>query len=80
MVIRPSIESSGIENIIVSVKIKGPTCKVVVKDDGVGFDSKKKENKKGLGMKNIESRVEILQGKYKIETAVNEGFKITINL
>ena len=78
--INNSVRHGKAKNSSFSFTSNNDKLKFVYKDDGVGFDSKKKENKKGLGMKNIESRVEILQGKYKIETAVNEGFKITINL
>ncbi|TXD46301.1 sensor histidine kinase [Polaribacter sp. IC073] len=47
-------------------------------DDGIGFNSKDVNHKKGLGMKNIESRVALLQGSFTIKTAENKGFKISI--
>ncbi|MEW5675193.1 histidine kinase [Flavobacterium enshiense] len=47
-------------------------------DDGVGFDLKKQEYKKGLGMKNIESRVAILNGKLEIESSVKNGISVLI--
>ena len=49
-------------------------------DNGIGFDQKHKEHQKGLGMKNIESRVSLLNGNYQIETQKNTGFKITIQI
>ncbi len=48
------------------------------KDNGLGFDTKKAEEKKGLGMKNIESRVELLQGYILIKSSPNEGIKVSI--
>lgn len=43
-------------------------------DNGVGFDSANSENQKGLGMKNIDSRVSFLNGKIKIKSEKNKGF------
>ncbi|WP_218598151.1 sensor histidine kinase [Polaribacter sp. NJDZ03] len=47
-------------------------------DNGIGFNSDDKNNKKGLGMKNIESRVSLLNGKYNIGSEVGKGFNILI--
>ena len=49
---------------------------MVIEDNGVGFDAA--NNKAGNGLKNIQSRVQELKGKIKIETAKNEGTKIQI--
>ncbi|WP_339835336.1 ATP-binding protein [uncultured Flavobacterium sp.] len=48
-------------------------------DNGIGFDATYESNKKGLGMKNIESRVEFLNGKFKIESVINHGVKGVLN-
>jgi signal transduction histidine kinase len=45
-------------------------------DNGVGFDSKNAENKKGLGMKNIDSRVSFLNGNIKINSQINKGISV----
>lgn len=46
------------------------------KDNGIGFDSKKAENQKGLGMKNIESRISFLDGTIKINSEINKGIAV----
>ncbi|WP_029272379.1 sensor histidine kinase [Flavobacterium sp. KJJ] len=46
-------------------------------DNGVGFDSKNDENQKGLGMKNIDSRISFLNGTIKISSELNKGFTVT---
>ena len=48
-------------------------------DNGVGFDMKKNENQKGLGMKNIESRVAFLKGIMTLDSAVNKGIAVVFN-
>lgn len=46
-------------------------------DNGSGFDLEAAKLKKGLGMKNIESRVEIFKGKLTFKSAINQGVQIT---
>jgi len=52
------------------------------KDDGVGFDVNEIINSetKGMGLKNIISRVKSIKGKYSFSSAYNKGFTITIEL
>ncbi|KFF15680.1 sensor histidine kinase [Flavobacterium hydatis] len=45
-------------------------------DNGIGFDSKNIENQKGLGMKNIESRVSFLNGNLDVESVINRGISV----
>jgi len=49
------------------------------RDDGIGFDHAEMSSKKGIGMKNIESRVSLLSGEihYPID---NSGFQIEIRV
>lgn len=47
-------------------------------DDGVGFNMNEQHHKKGLGMKNIESRVAMLSGKLEVDSAVNKGISVLI--
>ncbi|WKK73596.2 ATP-binding protein [Marivirga salinae] len=42
-----------------------------IKDNGIGFDSKL--HKRGLGLKNIETRVQYLKGDYRINSRINRG-------
>lgn len=45
-------------------------------DNGVGFDLDSEDSKKGLGMKNIESRINFLNGVLKINSSKNKGVHI----
>lgn len=47
-------------------------------DDGIGFNVSDQKHQKGLGMKNIESRVTLLAGNYSITSKPNQGFSIEI--
>jgi signal transduction histidine kinase len=48
-------------------------------DNGIGFDMKNKEKQKGLGMKNIYSRVAFLNSTIAINSALNKGINVTFN-
>lgn len=49
-------------------------------DNGIGFDTSSSKVQKGLGMKNIESRVELLQGVLLINSAPNKGINVQIKI
>lgn len=51
---------------------------VILKDDGIGFNIKK--NKKGIGIKNMTSRIEKLNGVFNIYSKLNEGTTIKIQI
>lgn len=53
------------------------TCKY--SDNGIGFDLNQLENHKGLGMKNIVSRVAVLGGSLSIESQMNNGISVIFN-
>lgn len=45
-------------------------------DNGVGLDSENVENQKGLGMKNIDSRISFLNGKIKMNSEKGNGVAV----
>lgn len=64
----------------VSIQISNNTDFVVMKieDDGIGFN--KESVKKGIGLTNMERRVELLNGEIAIESEINKGCSISIKL
>ncbi|MGX7668965.1 sensor histidine kinase [Flavobacterium pedocola] len=55
---------------------KNTICKYT--DDGIGFDVQQQKINKGLGMKNIESRVAMLNGRLIMDSEINKGTKVLI--
>lgn len=45
-------------------------------DNGIGFDNSNADNQKGLGMKNIDSRISFLGGTINITSEVNNGIVV----
>lgn len=46
------------------------------RDNGVGFDNQKTESQKGMGMKNIDSRISFLNGTIKINAEIGKGIAV----
>ncbi|HET8838650.1 MAG TPA: sensor histidine kinase [Flavobacteriaceae bacterium] len=53
---------------------------IIVEDNGKGFDLKKGIGKDGMGLSNIEKRIEHLDGTMEIDTSENKGTSIIIDL
>ena len=77
--INNSVRHGKAKNSSINITSKNNKIHFNYKDDGVGFNLNNSLLKKGIGMKNIESRVALLQGKYSIKTTKNKGFEININ-
>ncbi len=56
---------------------KADKLQLTVKDDGIGFDLKKKRN--GVGLQNITSRTELCNGEVQIKTAPGRGCELMVN-
>lgn len=67
-----------------SIQLSGDREKMLLiyQDNGKGLSSKDKEQNQGLGMKNIESRLQIINGDWIVKAPEGKGFQafITINL
>ncbi|MEH6305442.1 histidine kinase [Olivibacter sp. CPCC 100613] len=53
---------------------------ITMEDNGKGFDKGVLATKKGIGLSNIESRVSFLKGSLEIDSIVNEGTSVNIEL
>lgn len=52
---------------------------ITYQDNGIGFDLGIVNENKGMGMQNIVSRLQMIDAKHELLTAVNEGFKMNIS-
>lgn len=50
------------------------------KDNGKGFDPQVLDQKKGIGMQNIQSRLQMINASYVMNTAIGAGFQLSIDL
>jgi PAS domain S-box-containing protein len=58
--------------------IQNPSfAQVIIEDNGIGFDVK--AVKRGIGLKNIQNRIYLINGTHRIESNPNKGSRIIIN-
>lgn len=62
---------SGAGNIFIHLRQTNKRLSLIVADDGTGFDVKANEN--GLGQKNIEFRIDQINGRYKVRSGKSRG-------
>jgi len=75
---------SQAKQILVKVQFNINEIKVMISDDGTGFDLPKvmaeKTGKVSFGLLSMKERIELINGKLQIETAPGSGTKIIVNL
>jgi len=74
-----SIHHGKANSIIISFSEIGGKNVCKYSDNGIGFDLNQLESHNGLGMKNVASRVAILEGKLSIESQRSKGFSVIFN-
>jgi signal transduction histidine kinase len=63
----------------VQLYISDTSITIMVEDDGVGFANVKHE-KSGIGLLSVQSRVEALNGKFQVDSRINHGTTISIEI
>jgi signal transduction histidine kinase len=67
-------------NAIVQITLSGKMLLIDVEDDGIGFDMSKLEFQKGIGWRNIRSRLEYLNGKLDLQSQPGAGTSVHIEI
>lgn len=73
-----TIKHANATHITISFK-KETTLLIAYQDNGKGFDLAVLEKRGGIGMQNIQSRLQMVNAVYEIETALGKGFKLTVS-
>jgi len=72
------IKYANAKNIIINIELEdNNTLKLNIKDNGIGFDPKSK--RKGIGLKNMQSRANNLKGNFSIHSEINSGTHILVS-
>lgn len=72
-----TIKYANATEIIINFSIVNKHLLITIADNGIGFNRKK--NKKGIGLKNMQSRVASLNGNFEIQSNRKSGTKITLS-
>lgn len=71
------LKHSKAKNAYVMMEKETGILSIIVKDDGLGFDTKKIDG--GIGLNQIQARIHMMDGDFDVKTS-KEGTKITINI
>lgn len=74
------LKHSKASEVSIQLLKKEKQLNIVVEDNGMGFDVNQAKNRKGMGLKNIESRVNSLNGEFNIDSGKGAGTTITIDI
>jgi len=74
------IKHAKAKEIIIHITNHQESINIMVEDDGIGFDSNKVELNKGMGLNSIRKRVESLRGNLNIDSQLNRGTTIIIDI
>ena len=74
------LKHSKAENTIIKLHEKNNRICFQITDDGVGFDKTKVFNKDGLGLNQIDARIQMMNGKFLIESVIGEGTTVFVEL
>jgi len=75
-----AIKHGKAKNILVQLIQEGDTILITVDDNGKGFDPAKMSNVTGIGLKNIQNRVDFLKGKLSIDSDPENGTSVNIEI
>lgn len=75
-----TVRHSGASQLLLQCSQNESVFLITAEDNGRGFDAGTADNTKGIGLSNIRNRVALLHGKMDLNTAVNEGTSINIEL
>lgn len=79
--INNTFKYANANNIFIQLIFNQPNVTLLFKHDGKGFDYKKTiKEKRGMGLHNINHRVQLFNGQVDIQTAPDENFQIAITL
>lgn len=77
-----TLKYANASNVVIDLEFTATDFYYNYKDDGVGVDlnSKLQEKSKGLGLRNLEGRAELLDTKVQYQSAIGEGFQASLNI
>ncbi|MCK4663130.1 MAG: PAS domain S-box protein [Bacteroidales bacterium] len=77
-----TVKYAKADKINILINIEENILSVLYKDNGIGFktDDKTRKHEKGMGLKNINSRIKSLGGKLEINSKKNKGVEVKITI
>ena len=74
------LKHSNAENATIFIREKNNNLCIKISDDGQGFDKATITKKDGLGLNQIDARIQVMNGKFDIDSEFGKGTKIIVEL
>ncbi|MBQ4820377.1 sensor histidine kinase [Aquimarina sp. MMG016] len=74
------IKHANASEIHISLTNHDSLLNIIIEDNGKGFDNKILPEKDGMGLRNIEKRIEHMEGTFEIDSTIGKGTNIIINI
>ncbi len=74
------IKHSKASEATISITQHEEILSIIIEDNGIGFDVRKKINNDGMGLNSIEKRIEHLEGSIDIDSTIGKGTNILIDI
>ena len=74
------LKHSNAKNAKIFIREKHNNLCIIISDDGQGFDKTLIAKKDGLGINQIDARIQVMKGKFDIESSKGKGTKIIVEL
>ena len=79
--INNTIKYAKAKNIVINIREKGNFIKINFGHNGKGFNIEEvKAKTKGMGLYNLDNRINVLNGNFEIESDISSGLKVQINI
>ncbi|MBM1107453.1 hypothetical protein JQC67_14965 [Aurantibacter crassamenti] len=77
--IHNAVKHSECKNITLDFTVENDKLLVIIEDDGIGFNTDKTK-KKGIGRLNLQSRIDKLNGNWKIDSSLGQGTAVKLSI
>ncbi|WP_343328927.1 sensor histidine kinase [Polaribacter staleyi] len=74
------LKHSKAEKAMIKLDEQGGLLYLIISDDGIGFDKNKIINKDGLGLNQIDARIQMMEGEFHIDSSKKNGTVIKVVL
>jgi signal transduction histidine kinase len=74
------LKHSKAEKALINLEEVKGELSLKISDDGIGFDKTKIKNKEGIGLNQIEARIQMMKGDFDVISSMNKGTIITVRL
>lgn len=74
------IKHAKAEQATINLSLFESTLNIIIEDNGKGFNYKKIQSKKGMGLSSIQTRIEHLKGDFTVDSTLNKGTSIIMNI